>query len=108
MEPFLFLSSWFQSQLPSIMRFIVNYINIFPSYSLVDESYNVFVPSPYFPSNLQTEIAVERNKCTDALQLLRNMVLDNRIPVNLITEVSTTRIHAWCIYLPFLDYSTPV
>lgn len=94
MEPFLFLSSWFQSQLPSIMRFIASYINIFPAYSLVDKSYNVFVPTPYFPSNLQTEIAVDRSKCTDAFQLLRNMVLDNRIPVNLITEVKyNTRIY---------------
>ncbi len=88
MEPFLFLSSWFPHYTPYIMQFISKFIDVFPAYSRVDKSYSVLVPSTYFPQHLRTEFSVEMSHCGRVMQLLRDMVLKDQLPVNLFTKVN--------------------
>ncbi len=89
MEPFLLLSSWFPDHTPSIMRFISKYMNVFPAYSRVDKSYNVLAPTSYFPHHLRSEVSVEMSNCGRVVRLLHDMVLEDKLSVNLFTKVRT-------------------
>ena len=86
-EPFLILTSWLPSLTPAVMELVFRYGNLLPAYTQVGPSYEILVPEPYFPGNEQTEIAIDLEDCARGLEKLRQIVVDNKIPANLITEV---------------------
>lgn len=86
-EPFLLLTSWFPSLTPAVMELVFTQFNLLPAYTQVGPSYEVLVPQPYYPGNEQTEIGIPLEHCTEGLKRLKDIIIDNHIPANLITEI---------------------
>ena len=58
-----------------------------PKYTQVGKSFDVFIPSPYFPENYQAEFIIDMEHCVEGFRELGRVVNEFQIPVNLITEV---------------------
>ena len=69
------------------MELVFRYGNLLPAYTQAGPSYEILAPGQYFPADEQTEIAIDLEDCARGLEKLREIVVDKKIPVNLITEV---------------------
>ena len=88
-ELVLYVTSWFPSSVPHVMRFIFNYLSPFPPYDRVAISYNVLNVPHILPVHWEAEVVVPFEKCPEAIRELKRVVFEHEIPANLATEVSS-------------------
>ena len=80
--------SWMPSIIPLAMKLLMKYGNPLPDYNRVDLSHNVFNLPHYIPRHHEAEVIVGIEDCSPAITELRALTLEEKMPVNFITEVS--------------------
>ena len=70
------------------MRFIFKFGDPLPAYNRVDVSHQVFNIPHHFPRHYETEVVVGIADCALAIMELQDLISEEQIPVNFLTEVS--------------------
>ena len=100
--------SWAASWMESIARpsfyLLFTMTDLFVPHNRVDVSYRVFNVPHYLPEHHEAEVVVGIEDCANAIQELKEVVVDYDIPLNFASEVSSIiiilkSIHCQCVYL---------
>ena len=86
-EALTLLASWMPRLSECIMSFIFDYGDPLPPLNRVDKSYGVLNIPHQFPVHNEGELVVPIEKCADSIRELRKFVLEEKIPLNYLTEV---------------------
>lgn len=88
LEIFANLAAWFPRYARSIFTALFTAVELLTPNNRVDTSYKVFNIPHYFPIHNEGELVVSRKDCPAAVRELQKMVLEEKIPLNYIVEVS--------------------
>jgi len=97
-------TSWLPSAVPMVMRLLFQYGTPIETSNRVDVSHRVLNIPYYFAHHYESEMAVDIRHCSQALELLHELVNRERLPVNYVVEVRGCGRWVGGILLFLIDY----